>query len=62
VGSLDGANFVQTYDWSTFFEETTIKNCTQRHYSTTYFLILKTSPGKSFVKEAANSGTEAIQL
>jgi len=59
VGSLDGTNFIPTYDWSTFFEETiktALKGITQLHH----FRFSKHHPGKNFVKEAANSNEREI--
>jgi len=63
VGSLDGTNFVQTYDWSTFFEETTIKKTALKGITQLIiFWLLKHHPGKVFVKEAANSNEREINL
>ena len=60
VGSLDGTNFVPTFDWSTFFEETTIKTALKGITQLHHFWFSKHHPGKFFVKEAANSNEREI--
>jgi len=59
---LDGTNFVPTYDWSTFFEETTIKTALKGITQLHHFWFSKHHPGKVFVKEAANSNAREINL
>lgn len=62
VGSLDGTNFVPTYDWSTFFEETTVKTALKGITQLHHFRFSRLYPGKVFVKEAANSCEREITL
>ena len=62
IGSLDGTMFVPTYDWSSFFEETTVKTALKGITQLHHFRFSKLHPGKVFVKEARNSNEREINL
>ena len=62
VGALDGTMFVPTYDWSSFFEETTVKTALKGITHLHHFRFSKLHPGKVFVKEASNSNEREINL
>ena len=62
IGSLDGTKFVPTYDWSTFFDDKTVKTALKGITQLHHFRFSRFHPGKVFVKEISTSPEREINL
>ena len=62
IGTLDGANFVPTYNWSDFFEEHTVKTALKGISKLHYFRFTKDKPDMVMVRETTAGLERCIKL
>ena len=62
VGRQDGTTIVPMYDWSSYFDEHTIKTALKGITKMHHFRFTKTHPGKVFVKNKSSDPERCINL
>jgi len=62
VGGQDGSTIVHMYDWSTFFDEHTIKTALKGITKMHHFRFSSTNPGQTFVKNKSSDSERLITI
>ena len=62
IGSLDRSTFVNTYNWSNYFDEKTIKTALKGITQMYHFRFVSSSPGAVFVKSVGSGAERKINL